>query len=294
MADSIRMRLKQNPHAVDELVAIMADRKSRDIVRYQIEVILSMPTLKLRGNFLFRPSTILTADETDDWNRRMRNKPQYAEKYNNAFDDYNSTEFFYHHGLVFLDEAVKARLRSGVFVDAGSFDGASVMVMHNYRPSMVYGFEPSTENIARCRNNISKIGAENTSEFIQCCVGNLDGTVSFSDTGDSQAGINAENTEPSMPITKLDTFVNERKIPRIHWLKADLEGAGKEMIHGAEQTNRRDRPHHTLGTYHNAEEFFDIPQLLREWVPEYRLMYRRCQCNPITAFLEMTLIAYIP
>ena len=42
------------------------------------------------------------------------------------------------------------------------------------------------------------------------------------------------------------------------------------------------------------EEFFGIAPLLKEWVPEYKLMVRRCQCNPAIPYGDITLIANIP
>ena len=55
-----------------------------------------------------------------------------------------------------------------------------------------------------------------------------------------------------------------------------------------------DKPLITVAVYHNPEEMFGIVPLLREWVPEYKFMVRRCQCNPRIPYTEITLIAYIP
>jgi len=294
VADSFRARFKERPSTLDDLLGVLSDQESRDVVKYQTDVILLFPPLERRYGFLFHPSTMLTAEELAQWELHWQSYPRYAEKYHVANSYYSPTEFFYHHGLIFLDDAVKMRLRGGIFIDAGAFDGASVIVMHDYAPLKVYGFEPSMTNLALCRTNVTTAGIERTSEFVNCCVGSSDETVNFSDTGDSLAGISSDGGGYPIPMVKLDTFVEQRKLPKISWIKADLEGAGKEMVLGAEQVIRRDKPLLTIGTYHNAEEFFDIPQLLRQWVPEYRLMYRRCQCNPFDCFLEMTLIAYIP
>ena len=66
------------------------------------------------------------------------------------------------------------------------------------------------------------------------------------------------------------------------------------MIRGAEQMIKRDKPLITVAVHHNPEEFFGIAPLLHEWVPEYKFMMRRCQCNLTTPYTGVTLIAYVP
>jgi len=66
------------------------------------------------------------------------------------------------------------------------------------------------------------------------------------------------------------------------------------VVKGAEKIIKRDKPLITVGIYHHPEEFFEIAPLLHEWVPEYKFLVRRCQCNPGITYSGITLIAYIP
>ena len=78
------------------------------------------------------------------------------------------------------------------------------------------------------------------------------------------------------------------------WIQADVGGMGRRVLLGAEKMIKRDKPLITVAVYHSPEEMFGIVPLLREWVPEYKFMVRRCQCNPRIPYTEITLIAYVP
>jgi hypothetical protein len=97
------------------------------------------------------------------------------------------------------------------------------------------------------------------------------------------------------PVATLDLFEEKKAVTgRVAWIQADVNGLSLRVIRGAEKMIKRDKPLITVAIYHNPEEFFDIVPLLHEWVPEYKFMVRRCQCNPRITYNELTLIAYVP
>lgn len=274
------------------------DQQSIDAIELGMERLLSHPSVKLSKSFFHDPVAMMTQQEWDDHNDFMKKLPVLENEYHHAFDDWNATNFYYHHGLREMTDkpGVLARISEGTAFDLGSFDGGSIAVMAKYGPNKIIGFEPSHKNIVQCRENLQKaqIGCEY--DVVESCIGNQDGHVSLHDSGDSTAAISntaKDGNVQRVPICKMDTFCERNGIGKVSWIKADLEGAALDMVKGAERTIRRDHPLLTLGIYHSPQEFFEIPELLHQWIPEYKMRMRRCQCAPTVPYNELTLIAYI-
>ena len=283
---------------LEKLYRHYEDRESLDTVKLGMKRLLSHPSADLAAIFFHDPVAMMTQKEWVDYGDFVKKVPELMEKYHHAFSVIAPTEFYYHHGLFYIDKPeILARISEGIAFDCGSFDGQSIAVMSEYRPKKIIGFEPSEKNIMRCRQNLQNAQIACEYDIVESCVGNRDGFVPFNDSGDAEANIgNAENGGGcrQVPICKLDTFCENNGISGVSWIKADLEGAGLEMVKGAEHIIRRDHPLLTLGIYHSPQEFFEIPEYLHQWVPEYKMMLRRCQCEPQLPYNELTLIAYVP
>lgn len=97
-------------------------------------------------------------------------------------------------------------------------------------------------------------------------IGNEDGMVPFSEDaldGKITSG-NSSNTRQT-PIRKVDTIIQDR----ITYLKADIEGFEIEMLKGAEQTIKKNKPKIAITTYHDENNPDEIIELIKSYVPEY-------------------------
>jgi FkbM family methyltransferase len=74
--------------------------------------------------------------------------------------------------------------------------------------------------------------------------------------------------EPVLSLT-IDDFVARRAIPRVDFIKLDIEGAELPALRGARETLRRFRPRLAISVYHCDDDMVAIPNLLAEVVPEY-------------------------
>ncbi len=63
--------------------------------------------------------------------------------------------------------------------------------------------------------------------------------------------------------------VRERGIPRVSFIKMDIEGAEMAAIEGAAGTIRRFRPRLAISVYHRFTDLTEIPAALHALVPEY-------------------------
>lgn len=99
-------------------------------------------------------------------------------------------------------------------------------------------------------------------------VGNMDGEINFSE--DSLSGrIDQQNdsSEVKIEIKRIDSIISEDD--RITYLKADIEGFEFEMLKGAKNTIKRNKPKIAITTYHKENDAKEIISLILDYVPEY-------------------------
>ena len=96
-------------------------------------------------------------------------------------------------------------------------------------------------------------------------------------------------TGEAVTVKKLDSTLSEEDAGNVRLIKADIEGMGLEMLMGAENIIRKNRPVLSLCIYHNQDEFFGIYETLKKWDLGYKFIIRHV--NPTTAN-ELTLIAW--
>lgn len=69
-----------------------------------------------------------------------------------------------------------------------------------------------------------------------------------------------KSEEVTVNSITLDSYVEENNLPRIDFIKADIEGAEREMLKGARKTLREYAPKLSLCTYHLPDD----PKVMRE------------------------------
>ena len=81
----------------------------------------------------------------------------------------------------------------------------------------------------------------------------------------------ASSGEGTASIIKLD---NACKDKRVSFIKMDIEGSEQSALRGAEETIRSCKPMCAICIYHSISAFWDIPHILKTYVPEYKLILR--------------------
>ena len=78
----------------------------------------------------------------------------------------------------------------------------------------------------------------------------------------------------SIATTTLDDFVARHDLPRVDFIKADIEGAERLMLQGAQQTLRRFAPKLSICTYHLPDDKEVLEALIRQANPDYVIEHR--------------------
>ena len=284
-----RSYLFQHPDALKTLEPMLCDEASVQAVRLGINRLGAFPSPEFRNVSFYYPIGMTTEAERKDWQEHVKRFPEYAKLTNGNYPYFDPPQFYYRHGAIYLDKAVTDRLEGGVFYQCGAFCGASVIVMNQYKPAKMYAFEPAQANTVFLQQNVARAGIKNL-EMYSLCVSDRMGKVVMPDRDREGKPCKTE-----APVASLDMFEQKKSVTgRVAWIQADVNGMSLRVVRGAEKIIKRDKPLITVAIYHNPEEFFGIVPLLHEWVPEYKFMVRRCQCNPRIPYSEITLIAYIP
>jgi len=81
----------------------------------------------------------------------------------------------------------------------------------------------------------------------------------------------SENGNIEVELTTIDDFVRENNIPKVDFMKMDIEGAELDALKGAINTIKTFKPKLAICVYHKPEHFYEIPQFIKSIVPEYKI-----------------------
>lgn len=83
-----------------------------------------------------------------------------------------------------------------------------------------------------------------------------------------------------VPLTTIDKIAAELGLPRVDFIKMDIEGAEARAIRGARNTLARYRPRLAITAEHQPNDEIDIPAAVRQARPDYRMSCGPCLETP--------------
>ncbi len=89
-------------------------------------------------------------------------------------------------------------------------------------------------------------------------------------------------TDPNAPktnIVSLDSYVREKKLSSVDFIKLDTEGAELSIFKGAANTIARFKPKFAAAAYHKLEDVFTLYQFLKSVRPDYEFAFRHSQTS---------------
>ncbi len=78
-------------------------------------------------------------------------------------------------------------------------------------------------------------------------------------------------------VTTIDRIVSELRLPRVDFIKMDIEGAEREALAGAMQTLKKHRPRLMLDSYHRPDDMAVLPSIIRRAHPDYAMLCGPCE-----------------
>lgn len=170
-----------------------------------------------------------------------------------------------------LPELKNALCEDECFVDAGSFDGRTAILFTEWcggKYSRIWAFEPDERNIAKCSMNLSEAGVRNF-EVVNSGLWDRQCELAFSAEASGASKIENEGTM-RIHTERMDERIKER----VTFIKMDIEGSEYRALEGAEKLIREYRPKLAISVYHKPEDIWELPRLVLQMNPSYKLYFR--------------------
>ena len=184
--------------------------------------------------------------------------------------------FHVDHDNMFFEPELIAIDKDEVFVDCGAMDmSTSLEFAYLSKDSFrrIVAFDPDPICAEVCRDNLQFFSKAKRDSvvFLPYGLSDTDSMAPFEravEIGNSR--ISPDGKE-NAPVRKLDDIEECRDMT---FLKVHTEGSEAAVLRGASETIERNRPKIAVSCYHNLQEMFEIPLLLRQLVPEYEMYMR--------------------
>jgi FkbM family methyltransferase len=177
----------------------------------------------------------------------------YLKKSGHKYED----GYTYDDAMMYINE--DGVLKEGMYaVDGGACIGDTTEVFSKLvgKTGKVFAFEP----MKRSYDDLVALNIPRT----ECvCLGlhsSKDELSFWEDFAEGAGSTILPNGTTTIKVTALDDFVEENNIPRIDFIKLDIEGVEMDAIKGMERTIARFKPHLTISIYHNQGfDAIDVP-----------------------------------
>jgi FkbM family methyltransferase len=184
-------------------------------------------------------------------------------------------EHYYGEGPYELGE-VKVEKGDIVF-DCGANIGVFAVFASVLRGAKCIAFEPlpANDKVIRIFAAANKTARVKIAPYAVCGkVGTLYFTNSDSASEDTHIESKKDKNSIEVKCTTLDDFVEKHNIPRVDFIKADIEGAERDMLKGATEVLRKFQPKLALCTYHLPDDPEVMEKLILEANPNYVITHK--------------------
>ena len=161
------------------------------------------------------------------------------------------------------------------YVDLGAYTGDTVQefLKHtNGRYNKIIALEPDKKNFRKCIANLIEL---DNIELYNCASWERDELKAFSGNSGRQGKLS--DTGKLTQCRSVDSILGGNDCT---YIKYDVEGAEKESISGSLDAIKKHHPKLCVALYHRAYDLIDLPLLLNEINPDYKLFMRQYPYYP--------------
>lgn len=173
-----------------------------------------------------------------------------------------------------FNDADKDFLKDKDIIDAGAYTGDSSISLSTLTSCNIYSFEPFAESYEKLVQNIKLNDIKNIIP-VQSALTDKNGEMELYLSGNNFQGItsdsNIRNYDSSFIVQSrtIDSYVEENNL-NVGLIKVDVEGEEKNLLKGAINTIKTQKPILFLSIYHSVHDFFDI----KPWIDDLNLGYK--------------------
>jgi FkbM family methyltransferase len=171
-----------------------------------------------------------------------------------------------------------------VVLDCGASDGDFTRDALRAGAKLVVSIEISPAAVECLRRNLAESIAQGRAIVYPKGVWDSDGSLTLN-VSDSNFAANSVVLHPEgshhdveVPLTTIDNIVSELRLPRVDFIKMDIEGAEVRALAGARFTIARFKPRLSIATEHKPDDEVTIPKAVRNLHRDYQMT-----CGPCSA-----------
>lgn len=173
--------------------------------------------------------------------------------------------------------------RGDVVLDCGASIGIySRLSALPSQAHLVVAIEPAPENLECLRRNLGpEISARRVLVYpkgVWESETELELRISSEDSGANSLALQVPSQRTvRIPLTTIDRLVEELKLPRVDFIKMDIEGAERQALAGARRTIGRWKPRLAIAVYHLPGDREAIPNLILSIRSDYQVRVGWCR-----------------
>lgn len=158
-----------------------------------------------------------------------------------------------------------------IFIDCGAYDGDTIKVFKditNGKYKSIWAFEPSEVSFKKLSDYMEKEPDIRVYLLKKGAYSNNSKMYFNSDRG-SSSGLNVTGDD-CVEVCQIDSVVKEP----VTFIKMDIEGAERNALRGAKEVISKYKPKLAICIYHQIEDFWEIPLLIKKLNPNYKIYIR--------------------
>ena len=198
---------------------------------------------------------------------------------------YNYLSFMIMPIYTVIEKTDHSLLEAAADLGAYSGDTARELLAVSPRLERLYAFEPDSRTRRRLARTVDGLNAEYPScaiDTVTAAAWSTDGSLAFTAHGNRGSG----GFRPSSPNDRDEDIIDARALDsvldgsHVDYIKYDVEGCEREALLGSADTIRRCLPELRLSLYHRPCDMWELPLLLHDICPKYRMHLFRSRCLP--------------
>lgn len=170
----------------------------------------------------------------------------------------------------------KDKILNGDIIDAGAYNGDTPIVLSKYTNGKVYAFEPERKLFRLLQENIKINRLDNKIIPVPLGLGDEAGSYTLHFDGicpTLRENLNAKNQE-HIELATIDSYVEAHNL-KVSLIKSDIEGFEQNLLRGAINTLKRDKPVLMISIYHSFDDFFDIKPMIESLNLGYKFTIKK-------------------
>lgn len=181
--------------------------------------------------------------------------------------------------------------KGDIVLDCGANIGTFARYALDDGAAKVIAIEPAPDNIECLRRNFPAEIAAGRLVLVPKGVWDKDDTLELRVDPENQAADSfvierkGAIVTARVPLTTIDRIVAELGLPRVDFIKMDIEGAEVNALRGAKATIARHHPRLALSAYHRPTDPVQIPAAVNSAWNGYRI-----ECGPCSALPDLWLL----